>query len=213
MRTIIENTMTFVKETFEKEYSGHDVWHTMRVYKLATNLAKEEKANLFTVQLAALLHDVDDYKLSKDTYPTKQKTRDFLKSQGLDEASIESIVHIIDQVSFKGSDSQVPDTLEGKCVQDADRLDAIGAIGIARAFTFGGHHNRVLYDPSIPPRLHMDEKTYRNHVSTTINHFYEKLFLLEKMMNTKSAKKMASHRQHVMQEYMNEFLLEWEGEK
>ncbi len=213
MENVIQNTISFIKEVFEKEYSGHDVWHTMRVYKMATRLAKEERANVFVVQMAALLHDVDDYKLSKETYVTKQKARNFMRSQGLDEKTIQSICEIIDQVSFKGSDSQTPDTIEGKCVQDADRLDAIGAIGIARAFTFGGNHNRVLYDPDIKPLLHMDEQTYRNHVSTTLNHFYEKLFLLEGMMNTKSGKQMAYHRQKIMEEYVNEFLLEWDGEK
>lgn len=210
---LIEKTKEYVKELFENEYSGHDYFHTERVYKLATTLALEEKADVETVQLAALLHDVDDYKLSKNTYKNKDRARNFLKENDVCDSMIECIVQIIDEVSFKGSDSCSPSTIEGMCVQDADRLDAIGAIGIARCFMFGGHHNRILYDPDIQPNLHMDENTYRNHVSTTLNHFYEKLFLLKDMMNTESAKKMANKRHQVMQDYVDEFLLEWDGIK
>lgn len=210
---LVKKTKDYVKEVFEKEFSGHDFFHTERVFNLASRLAIEEKANLEIVQLAALLHDVDDYKLSKDTYQNKDRARSFLKENDVEDSMIEWIVQIIDEVSFKGSDSSAPSTIEGMCVQDADRLDAIGAIGIARCFTFGGHHNRVLYEPNIQPNLNMDENTYRNHVSTTLNHFYEKLFLLKDMMNTESAKKMAKKRHQIMQEYVEEFLLEWDGIK
>lgn len=210
---VIQKTQEFVKEVFEKEFSGHDYFHTERVFKLATQLAKEEDCDVFVVQLAALLHDVDDYKLSRETYEHKDRAVDFLNKVGMSQEIISEVCHIIEDVSFKGSDSKTPDSIEGMCVQDADRLDAIGAIGIARCFTFGGHHNRILYDPSIQPNLNMDEQTYRNHVSTTLNHFYEKLFLLENMMNTKSAKRLAKHRQKVMKDYVEEFLLEWDGKK
>lgn len=210
---VIQKTKEYVQDLFKNEYSGHDYFHTERVYKLATKLAKEEECDVFIVQLAALLHDVDDYKLSKETYKNKDRALQHLNKMGMPEDIIDRVVHIIDEISFKGTDSQIPDSIEGMCVQDADRLDAIGAIGIARCFTFGGYHQRILYDPAIQPNLGMDEKTYRNHVSTTFNHFYEKLFLLEKMMNTKSAKKMAEHRQKIMEDYIEEFLLEWDGKK
>lgn len=212
MNEIITQAITYVENKFKNEFSGHDASHTMRVYKLATTLAKEENANVFIVQLAALLHDVDDYKLSKETYLTKQNARDFMKGQQIEQDTIEQVCHIIDQVSFKGSESNTPDSIEGMCVQDADRLDAIGAIGIARCLTFGGNRNRVLYDPNIKPLLNMDEDTYRNHVSTTMNHFYEKLFLLKDMMNTESGKRLAIHRHQVMEDFVEEFLKEWEGE-
>ncbi|MDO4466699.1 MAG: HD domain-containing protein [Bacillota bacterium] len=212
MENSIQKTIEYVQDFFAQEYSGHDFSHTMRVYNLATKIALEEGADVFLVQLAALLHDVDDYKISKKTHSTLQNAREHMFQLGLERKTIENVCTIISQVSFKGKDSCIPDTIEGKCVQDADRLDAIGAIGIARAFSYGGNHQRKMYDPSIKPVLNMDEKTYRNHVSTTINHFYEKLFLLVDQMNTTSAKKMAIHRHKVMEEYIQEFLLEWEGD-
>ncbi len=208
---LIENTIAYVKEIFATDFSGHDYFHTMRVYQMATKLALEEKADLQTVQLAALLHDVDDRKLSPETCEDKDRAVAFMRGQGLPEETIELVKEIIGEVSFVGTDSVVPKTLEGKCVQDADRLDALGAMGIARAFAYGGNHNRVMYDPEIKPALNMCKEEYQNHVSTTVNHFYEKLFLLKDMMNTESAKTVAEHREQYMREYIDEFMEEWKG--
>lgn len=210
---LIESTIAYVKEIFATDFSGHDFFHTMRVYQMATKLALAENADLQTVQLAALLHDVDDRKLSPETCENKDRAVAFMRSQNLAEEMIETIKQIIGEVSFMGKDSVVPKTLEGKCVQDADRLDALGAMGIARAFAYGGNHNRVMYDPEIKPALNMSKEEYQNHVSTTVNHFYEKLFLLKDMMNTDSAKAIAEHRERYMKEYIDEFMDEWEGRK
>lgn len=208
---IIDDAIDFVKQIFENDYSGHDYFHTLRVYKMATNIAAKENADMIIVQLASLLHDVDDRKLSPETYPNKDNAVAFLREHGVDEASIKVICDIISEISFLGTDSVVPETLEGKCVQDADRLDAIGAIGIARAFAYGGNHNRAIYDPDLKPILDLNGAEYQNHVSTTINHFYEKLLLVGDLMNTPTAKKLAEHRETYMREYISEFLDEWDG--
>ncbi len=210
---LISATIEYVKDVFATDFSGHDFFHTMRVYQTATKIAMEEKADLQIVQLAALLHDVDDRKLSPETCENKDRAVAYMRSQGLPEDMIVRVKDIIGEVSFVGTDSVVPKTLEGKCVQDADRLDALGAMGIARAFAYGGNHNRVMYDPEIPPALNMGKEEYQNHVSTTVNHFYEKLFLLKDMMNTESAKRIAGHREQYMREYIDEFLAEWNGIK
>jgi uncharacterized protein len=211
---VIENTIKYVKQIFADDCSGHDYHHTMRVYRLAMQIAEQENADMLIVQLAALLHDVDDVKLSPETHDTKKNAVRFMKNSGVDDKVIASVCKIIDEVSFVGTDSVVPSTLEGKCVQDADRLDAIGAIGIARTFAYGGSKGRRIHDPDIKPMTNMNKADYnQNHNSTSINHFYEKLLLLKDMMNTETAKKMAMHRQAVMKEYLVEFMAEWEGEK
>lgn len=211
---VIENDIKYVKQIFADDCSGHDYHHTMRVYRLAMQIAEQENADMLIVQLAALLHDVDDVKLSPETHDTKKNAVRFMKNSGVDDKVIASVCKIIDEVSFVGTDSVVPSTLEGKCVQDADRLDAIGAIGIARTFAYGGSKGRRIHDPDIKPMTNMNKADYnQNHNSTSINHFYEKLLLLKDMMNTETAKKMAMHRQAVMKEYLVEFMAEWEGEK
>lgn len=208
---LINNTIAYVKDVFATDFSGHDYFHTMRVYKMATMLAVKENADLQLVQLAALLHDVDDRKLSSETCENKDRAVAFMQSQNLTEDVIDRVKEMIGEVSFMGTDSVTPKTLEGKCVQDADRLDALGAMGIARAFAYGGNHNRVMYDPTIPPAMNMSKEEYQNHISTTVNHFYEKLFLLKDMMNTESAKAIAENRERYMREYIDEFMNEWEG--
>ena len=188
---IIENAIKYVHEIFARDFSGHDFYHTMRVYKTAVQIAVRENADILTVQLAALLHDVDDIKLSPTTYSVKKNAVDFMKQNKLSDEIINSVCKIIEEVSFAGTDSVVPSSIEGKCVQDADRLDAIGAVGIARAFAYGGNKGRKMYDPDIKPMTNMNKEQYRqNDNSTTINHFYEKLLLLKDMMNTETAKKL-----------------------
>lgn len=211
---MVNNALEYIKEIFLGDSSGHDYYHTVRVYKIATEIAKQEYADVNIVQLAALLHDVDDKKLSPETHATKKNAVDFMTANGVDADIINIVCKIIDEVSFAGTDSVVPSTIEGKCVQDADRLDAIGAIGIARTFAYGASRGRKIYDPDIKPRIGMSKEEYQKNMnSTSINHFYEKLLLLKDMMNTTAGKKLAEHRQAVMQEFLNEFMAEWKGEK
>ena len=213
MGSIIDNALEYAKKTFESDYSGHDFFHTLRAYKMATRIAKEEKADIEIVQLAILLHDVDDIKLSPDTHANKDRARLFLLENNVDKDTIDTICQIIDEVTYKGKDSVTPNTLEGKCVQDADRLDAMGAIGIARAFAYGGNHNRIMHNPNIEPHLNMNAEEYVKSKSTTINHFYEKLFNLKKLMNTNSARLIAQSREAYMKKYIAEFMDEWDGIK
>lgn len=184
----------------------------MRVLNNAKLIAKNENADLFTVQLSALLHDVDDIKLSPKTHKNKDNAVGFMKRHSLSDETINRVCKIIDEISFSGK-STVPTSIEGKCVQDADRLDAIGAIGIARAFAYGGSRNREMYNPNISPKLEMTKEEYRNSNSTTVNHFYEKLFKLKNLMNTKTAMEIAKRRHLFMEEFIDQFKNEWNGEK
>ena len=211
MSNIIEKALDYIKKTFENDFSGHDYFHTLRVFNMAQRLAREEGADLEIVGLSALLHDVDDRKLSPETCQNKDNARRFLAENGVDNKEISTIVKIIGEISYAGKDSVVPDTIEGKCVQDADRLDAIGAIGIARAFAYGGNHNRYMHHPEIEPKVNMSAEEYHKSNSTTINHFYEKLFLLKDMMNTQSAKEIARGREEYMKDFVDKFLAEWDG--
>ena len=179
---------------------------------MAVKIAQEEGANQEIVALAALLHDVDDIKLSPETHEHKERAVAFLRQHAVDEVIIQAICTAIDEVSFSGTDSVIPSTLEGMCVQDADRLDALGAVGIARTFAYGGSHGRAMYDPDEPPTLNMSGEEYHSHKSTSLNHFYEKLFLLVDMMNTRSGKELGKAREKYMREYVDEFLDEWNGE-
>lgn len=210
-KEIIRGMMQDINELFSQDSSGHDEQHTLRVYKTAMAIAEEEHANLFLTAIAALLHDADDYKLSPDTEQEHVNAVRIMRKYSLSDYMISAVCRIIEQVSFSGKDSVVPDTLEGKIVQDADRLDAIGAIGIARAFAYGGRHHRKLYDPSEEYRTDLSKEEYRNSDSSTIGHFYEKLLLLKDMMNTASARVMAQHRHDFMEMFLDEFDAEWDG--
>ena len=211
MEQLVQNATKFIKEIFQNDFSGHDFFHSMRVYQTAINIAEAEHADMQVVALAALLHDVDDRKLSPMTAEKKENAARFMRSQNVSESEIRQVCQIIDEVSFKGTDSVRPSTPEGKCVQDADRLDALGAIGIARTFAYGGSHHRAIYDPELPPRTAMNQAQYYSSNSTSLNHFYEKLFLLEDMINTETGKAIARKRTQYMQEFVDEFLHEWDG--
>ena len=210
---MIQRAIEFITELFAGDFSGHDADHTLRVYRLAVHLAEAEGADGETVALAALLHDADDRKLSPETCEGKLRARGFLEKEGLPEDRIREILTIIGQVSFRGTDSVVPDTVEGKCVQDADRLDAIGAVGIGRAFAFGGSRGRSMYDPADVPGEMPDGATYEARSGSTVAHFYEKLLHLESMMNTDTARAMARERHRFMEAFLEEFLAEWAGER
>jgi len=210
MEDLINKTIEYVKNFFEKDYSGHDFYHTLRVYNLAKNIAESEKCDKELVCLGALLHDVDDYKLIGEQKEQFKNLKSFLKSENYSKERIEQVCRIVSQVSFKGSNI-IPDTIEGKIVQDADRLDAIGAIGISRTFAYGGGCNRPIHIPDEKYKENMSSTEYYKNVGTSINHFYEKLLLLKDFMNTDTAKKMAIHRHKYMQEFLQEFYDEWEG--
>lgn len=212
-QAIINDAIEFVREQFRDDFSGHDYYHTERVYRLALRVARAEGADLFVVSLAALLHDVDDRKLSPETHATKGKAVAFMRSHDLPEDIIQAVVEIIKRLSYAGDGADVPDTLEGKIVQDADRLDAIGAIGIARTFAYGGSHHRPMHDPDEAPRLNMTREEYAASQSTSINHFYEKLLRLKDRMNTAEGKRMAQERHRFMEQYLEEFFAEWDGKE
>jgi len=209
---IIHRTAEYVKDEFARDSSGHDWWHIARVWKTALALCKQEGADVYTVELAALLHDLDDWKLSPSAGGKPVRAEAWLRQMGVDPALAEHVCEIITGLSFKGALVETPmRTLEGQIVQDADRLDAIGAIGIARAFAYGGHKGRLLYDPDSPPRMHASFEQYQKSGSATINHFYEKLLLLKDRMNTPTAKKIAAQRHAHMEQFLEQFMREWEG--
>lgn len=210
---LLKKTLLYIKEKFEDDHSGHDYYHSVRVYNLATFICKKENANLETVQLASLLHDVDDYKLFGGNTGTYSNAETFLKDNKISDEKIKLICDIISSISFKGTDTQVPQSIEGKIVQDADRLDAIGAIGIARVFAYGGNKNRDIHIPEEKARDNMNFKEYSTYHGTSINHFYEKLLKLKDLMNTETAKKMAESRHKYMENFLSEFYVEWDGEK
>jgi uncharacterized protein len=208
---VISDAESYIKQLLGQETTGHDYDHAFRVYQTALKIQRAEGGNLFLISLSAWLHDADDVKLFPDEKGEERHASAFLEKEGVDEEDIRTIIRIISEISFKGEDSVKPKTLEGQIVQDADRLDALGAMGIARTFAYGGAKGRKIYDPEVKPVLSMDEKTYRNHVSTSVNHFYEKLFKLKDLMNTKTAYQMAVRRERFMKDYLAEFYLEAEG--
>lgn len=216
MNNIVEKTTAFVKQQLEDAESGHDWFHTERVYKMAVKIQRKEGGNLQVISLAALLHDVADPKFHDGDEELALKISEaFLQSQNIGADELHQILHIIRYMSFKNR-AEVQDRvpLELQIVQDADRLDAIGAIGIARTFNFGGFKNNRMYDPAILPNLNMDKEQYKKSASPTINHFYEKLLLLKNLINTNTAKAIAEDRHEFMVEFLNRFLYEWnEGDE
>ena len=215
MNSVIEKTVEFVKETLADAEGGHDWFHIYRVWKSAENIAKTEDVDLFVVQLGSLLHDIADSKFyDGDESVGPKKASEFLSSLNVDEKIIEHVVLIIQNISFKGGKhEQAFKSKELDCVQDADRLDAIGAIGIARTFNYGGHKGMAIYDPSIKPNLNMTKEEYKKSNTPTLNHFYEKLLLLKDKMNTETGKKMAEERHAYMERFLSQFYAEWEGLK
>lgn len=208
---IVEKTVLFVKKTLKNAESGHDWWHSYRVWKTAKTIAENETVDIFTVELGALLHDIADSKFYNGDEEIGPRTAlEFLKTCNIDSTIIEHVVKIISNISFKGGNyAQEFHSPELNVVQDADRLDAIGAIGIARTFCYGGYKNRELYNPEIKPDLCMSKEAYKNSTAPTINHFYEKLLLLKDRMNTDTGKKLAQHRHSFMEQYLDEFYKEW----
>lgn len=211
MKNLIEKTVEFVKEKLEGAEAGHDWFHIERVWKLSKKIAETENCNQDVVELAALLHDIADPKFHNgDETLALKVSREFLESQNAQENLIEQVLFIIKNISFKNR-GEVPQNLpiELKIVQDADRIDAIGAIGIARTFNFGGFKNNLMYDPNIEPKLDMSKDEYKKSNGTTINHFYEKLLLLKDLMNTKKGKEIAGERHDFMLKFLDQFYKEW----
>lgn len=209
---IVTRTEARVRELLADDASGHDWWHVERVRRLALRLAADEGADPLVVELAALLHDVADWKLTGDEYAGAHHAREWLRGLGQPPELVEHVARIVGTISFKGAGVQTPmGTIEGRVVQDADRLDALGAIGIARAFAFGGSHGRPLHDPGSPPRLHSTREEYRTAGGATLNHFHEKLLLLRDRMNTGAGRRLAAARHAYMEQYVARFLEEWDA--
>lgn len=213
MQQIISQTINFVKITLANAEAGHDWFHIERVYKTAQTINATEKGNELVITLAALLHDIADSKFNNgDEEIGPQKAAEFLKNIGMADDLINHVQQIIRNMSYKASFGEITfHSKELDIVQDADRLDAIGALGIARAFTYGGYKNRVLYNPEIKPKLNMTKEEYKNTTAPTINHFYEKLLLLKDLMKTPTGKAMAQQRHEFMLTYLDQFYAEWEG--
>ncbi|MFQ3369354.1 MAG: hypothetical protein ACI8PF_000645 [Flavobacteriaceae bacterium] len=214
--TIIEVTKNYVKATLKDSEGGHDWFHTLRVYNNAKLIAENEKVDNYIVALGALLHDIADSKFHNgDDTVGPNMARDFLVSHNVGSSVIDSVIDIIINISFNKSldNNKNCNSPELDVVQDADRLDAIGAIGIARCFNYGGFKNRKLFDPSIKPNMNLSKNEYKNSTAPTINHFYEKLLLLSDKMNTKTGKKIAENRHQFMMEYLDQFKAEWDGNK
>lgn len=213
MSEAIDQTIDFVKKELENAEGGHDWWHIYRVWNNAKKIMQHEKGfDPLVVELATLLHDIADSKFNDgDETVGPAKAREFLQRINISDSVQEHVIKIIENISFKGgNESQKFHSKELNIVQDADRLDAMGAIGVARAFNYGGHKGRALYDPDIKPNLKMTKEEYKNSTAPTINHFYEKLLLLKDLMNTTTGKKMAEERHAFMEEYLDYFFKEWD---
>ena len=210
---LIDNTIAFVKRELQNAEGGHDWFHIERVWKNALLIADGEDCDLEVVQLGALLHDIADSKFHNGDESVGPRTaRKFLETQSVDESIILHVIAIIENISYKGGNFERKfHSKELDIVQDADRLDAIGAIGIARCFNYGGFKNRTLYNPDIVPNLGMSKQEYKNSESPTLNHFYEKLLLLKDKMNTQTGKQIALQRHQFMEDFLSQFYDEWKG--
>lgn len=211
-KQVIQNIEQWVKAELLNEKSGHDWYHIKRVTDIAKEILKHEDADSFTVIAAALLHDIADDKVTANVDASLERIRELLVSNEVSDETIETIIDIITTMSFKGGTGKKLSYIEAQIVQDADRLDALGAIGIARTFQYGGSKGQAMYDPEIPVRDTMSFEEYRNGESTSINHFYEKLLLLKDKMNTPSAIKIAEEREAFMKHFLDTFFKEWDGE-
>ncbi|MFM2214319.1 MAG: putative protein YedJ [Bacteroidota bacterium] len=213
--SIIDSAILFVKQQLERAEGGHDWFHIERVYKNAILIAEGEDCDLMVVKLAALLHDIADSKFHDGDETVGPKVaRAFLEKEQIEESVISHVIAIIENISFKGGNFETLfQSKELAIVQDADRLDAIGAIGIARTFNYGGYKNRPLYNPAITPNLHMSKEEYKKSDSPTLNHFYEKLLLLKDKMSTNTGRKLAESRHRFMEQFLSQFYAEWDGEK
>lgn len=215
MSNLIEKTKAFIKQKLKDAEGGHDWFHIERVYNNALLIAKGEECNLLIVELGALLHDIADSKFhdGDETVGPALAWR-FLENENVPEEVILQVVNIIENISFKGGNFEKKfHSKELDIVQDADRLDALGAIGIARTFNYGGFKNRALYDPQIKPNLSMTKEEYKASTAPTLNHFYEKLLLLKDRMNTETGKQLAEQRHRYMEDFLSQFYAEWNGEK
>ena len=212
---LISKTILFVKEKLENAEGGHDWFHIERVFKNSVLISKSEVCDTTVVKLGALLHDIADSKFHDgDETVGPRIAREFLESENVDEETIKHVVDIIENISYKGGNFEKKfSSIELDVVQDADRLDAIGAIGIARTFNYGGFKNRAIYDPKIAPNSSMTKEEYKKNDSPTLNHFYEKLLLLKDKMNTETGKQIAQERHRYMEGFLAQFYAEWEGEK
>jgi uncharacterized protein len=208
---LLAGAEAFAREALAHDSSGHDWSHVARVRRVARTIAHEEGAESFICELAALLHDVADYKIAGDEATGLARVRGWLVAQGSDAATTERVMEIIATMSFAGGGRPAMTTLEGKIVQDADRLDALGAVGVARAFAYGGAKGRAMYDPEQAPRERMSVEEYRAQPAPTINHFYEKLLLLKDRLNTDYARQMAQRRHEFMLAFLDQFYAEWDG--
>jgi uncharacterized protein len=212
---ILQQTAAHVRGLLAGEGSGHDWHHVQRVRRTALAIAREERADLFVVELAALLHDVADWKFAGgDASAGPREARQWLAGLAVPEATIDHVCRIIADLSFKGAGVATPmHSLEGQIVQDADRLDALGAVGIARTFAYGGFKGQPLYDPEIPATPHASFEAYKQGGGSSINHFYEKLLLLKDRMNTTTGKRLAAGRHQYLEAFLEQFLAEWQGQR
>ncbi|HZL12202.1 MAG TPA: HD domain-containing protein [Prolixibacteraceae bacterium] len=211
-REIIQQTESFIVSEFQLEGSGHDWFHIDRVRKMALRIGFSNGCDLFVTEMAALLHDLDDWKLVGSDSHFPSGAEKWLNEMGVEPELASQILRVIEDVSFLGAGTETPvRSVEAAVVQDADRLDAMGALGIARTFSYGGHKNRLIYDPAVLPVMHPDFQEYKKSLSPTINHFYEKLLLLKDRMNTETARIIAEERHQFMEDYLVRFFEEWEA--
>lgn len=209
---MLARTQDYVRGLLCSEPTGHDWWHAERVRSLAKHIAMQEGADVFVVELAALLHDVADAKFTGSDESGPRAAREWLTALSVEPKTVESVADIIGRMSYRGALVPAePLSVEGQCVQDADRLDAMGAIGVARTFAYGGYVHRPLYDPDVTPEMHATPAAYRNNVGTTINHFHEKLLLLRDRLHTESARRIAVRRHDFMVRFLDQFHAEWDG--